>query len=280
MGSLIFKILKFLTPVIVIWIMSAAFGWIGGLIGFVACALVIAYTGRATFMFLAGSFKFNDNNELGLKLMEKAYKTGRLSAERALTFAFLVLRDGQVERAENLINKITYLKKNEIKKDYLMLAKVHNALILWKQGNLSDAIIALEELYDNGYKSTTFYGTLGYFYILDGQLTKALQFNLEAYEYNSTNFIIQDNLASNYLALAEYDKAQELYDKLLSQAPKFIEPYYNYAKLMEIRGNKSDAIEYYKKALEFEEKFLSTVTHEGIQAELDALLNSNDTEME
>ena len=280
MSSLILNIVKFIIPIVVIWIMATAFGWIGGLIGFVACVAVIAYTGRATFLFLAGSYKYNDNRELGLKLMEKAYKTGKLSGERALTFAFLVLRDGQVDRADKLINKITYLKKNEIKKGHLMLAKIHNALIMWKRGNLADAIIALEELYDEGYKSTTFYGTMGYFYILDGQLSKALQFNLEAYEYNSTNPIIQDNLATNYLALAEYDKAQEIYDKLLAQEPKFIEPYYNYAKLMEIRGNKGEAVNYYKKALEYEEKFLSTITHEDIKAKLEALLNSNDTEME
>ncbi len=280
MSSLIVNIIKIVAVIAVVWIMSGAFGLIGGIIGFLGCMIAICYTGRATILFYMGSYKFNINRQQGLMFMEKAYKTGKLSPENALTYAFLVLRDGQPEKAENLINKITYLKKKELKKDYLMLAKVNQALIVWKKGNLSEAILQLEELYDDGYKSTSFYGTLGYFYILDGQLSKALQFNLEAYEYNGTNLIIQDNLASNYMLLAEYDKAQEMYDKLLEQNPQFVEPYYNYAKLMEIRGNKQEAKEYYNRALTYEEKFLSTVTHDQVRADLEKLEGSNDTEME
>lgn len=280
MSSLIVNVLKIVAVILVVWIMSGAFGIIGGIIGLLGCMAVICYTGRAAILFYSGSYKFNQNRQRGLALMEKAYKTGKLSPENALTYAFLVLRDGNSEKAEKLINKITYLKKKELKKEYLMLAKVNQALIIWKSGKLSDAIIHLEELYDGGYKSTSFYSTLGYFYILDGQLTRALKFNLEAYEYNGTNLIIQDNLASNYMLLAEYDKAQEMYDKLLAQNPQFIEPYYNYAKLMEIRGNKQEAKEYYNKALTFEEKFLSNVTHEMVREDLKNLDKADDTEME
>ncbi len=268
MNSLLLNIIKIAAVFVVTWIMSNAFGFVGGIIGFLACIAVIAYMSRAVILFLAGSYKFNDNHELGLKLMEKAYKTGKLSTKYSLTYAFLVLRDGQLDKAEKLINKITYLKKQEIQKDYLMLAKINEAIIMWKKGELSQAIATLEEMYDKGYVSTTFYGTLGYFYILDGQISKAFKFNLEGFEYNGTNLVIQDNLANNYLLMAEYDKAQEMYDKLLKQNPEFIEPYYNYAKLMEIRGNKQSAIEYYNKALQYEEKFLSTITHEKIRSDL------------
>ena len=93
----------------------------------------------------------------------------------------------------------------------------------------------LEDAYDQNMISTTLYGTLGYFYILNNQTAKALEFNKEAYEYNKENAVIADNLAYNYILFGEFEKAEEIYKVVLATKPQFIEPYYNYALLLEKR---------------------------------------------
>ena len=250
---------------------KSAFGLTGGIAGFIISLAFGIFMMRAQIIFFIGQNKYIKNHQSGIKLMEKAYMSGKLPPRQSLMFAYLVLRDGDVDKAEKLINKITYLKKKELKYESLMTAKINQALILWKKGDLKQAIEMLEEIYSSGYKTTVLYGTLGYFYILDGQISKALDFNNEAYEYNGTNMIIEDNLASNCMLAADYDRAEELYNKLFTQNPEFIEPYYNYALLMKTRGNRQQAAEYFNKALQYPEKFLSTVTHDQIKKELEAL---------
>ena len=235
---------------------KSAFGAAGGIAGFLISFVFGIFMMRAQIIFFIGQNKYIKNHQSGIKLMEKAYMSGKLPPRQSLMFAYLVLRDGDVDKAEKLINKITYLKKKELKYESLMTAKINQALILWKKGDLKQAIEMLEEIYSSGYKTTVLYGTLGYFYILDGQIS---------------NMIIEDNLASNCMLAADYDRAEELYNKLFTQNPEFIEPYYNYALLMKTRGNRQQAAEFFNKALQYPEKFLSTVTHEQIKKELEAL---------
>ena len=127
----------------------------------------------------------------------------------------------------------------------------------------------LEELHDKGMCSTTLYGTLGYFYILSNEISKALEFNKEGYEYNCDNMIIEDNLGNCYILNSEFEKADEIYKKLFTQNPEFIEPYYNYGVLLEKRGMYDEAKKYYEKALEFPEKYLSTITHDEVKAAIE-----------
>ena len=49
------------------------------------------------------------------------------------------------------------------------------------------------------------------------------------------------------MLLGEYDKAKEIYEKLLAKAPTFPEPYYNYGLLQEKLGNKDEALESMKR---------------------------------
>lgn len=256
--------------IILTFIGGTTFGFIGGLIGFVAGLIVFAIVKRPTLLFLIGNSKYNaDKHEEAYKWMKRAYDTTKLAPSLSLTYAYLMIRDGMLSEAEAVINKVTYLNRRTITKEDMLTANLNRAIIKWKQENLSEAIEILEDMYKEGLKSTNLYGTLGYFYLLDNQVQKAMEFNIEGYEYNSDNMIISDNLGASYIANSEFEKADEIYSKLFNLEPQFIEPYYNYGMLMEKRGRYDLAKEYYEKALKYPEKYLSTVKHIDIEAAIE-----------
>ena len=249
---------------------GSTFGFFGGLIGFFAGVAVLFVINRATVFYVIGQRKYNagDHTE-AYKWMKKAYDTTRLKPGFALLYAYMMIRDGMLDEAEAVINKVTYLNSKEMTKSDKIDATLNRSIIIWKQNDLSEAIEILEEVYEKGLKSTTFYGTLGFFYLLANQNDKALEFNKEAYEYNSNNMIIKDNLGASYIASGEFEKADEVYSKLFEQNPEFMEPYYNYGMLMEKRGRYDIAKTYYEKALEFPEKYLSTISQDEIKAAIE-----------
>jgi tetratricopeptide (TPR) repeat protein len=265
-------LLLFLLVIVLTVIGSSTFGWIGGIVGFLMSLVILVAANRATVMFVVGQLRYNKDDHIGAyRLMKKAYDTTKLAPGFTLMYAYMMIRDGMLTEAETVLNKVTYLNRRELTKEDLALADINKAIIMWKQDRLSEGIELLEDVYESGMKSTTLYGTLGYFYILDNRIEKALEFNKEAYEYNSDNMIIADNLALNYILNSELEKAEEMYKMLLERNPSFIEPYYNYALLLEKRMQNDEALEYYNKALEYPEKYLSTITHKDVNEAIERL---------
>jgi len=128
----------------------------------------------------------------------------------------------------------------------------------------------LEEVFAT-YKTTTVYGSLGYLMLLKGDLEKALAFNQEAYEYNDNNSVIVDNLALNYYLLGELDKAEEIYEKLMTKNPTYPEAYYNYGLTLEAKNKIDKALEVMEKALDFKFSFLSNVSREEVENKIQEL---------
>ena len=73
------------------------------------------------------------------------------------------------------------------------------------------------------YETTNVYSTLGLLYNEKGDYEKALEFNLLAKDYNSSNPAILDNLGTSYFNLGEYDKAFETYQEAMKYKPTFPE---------------------------------------------------------
>ena len=99
---------------------------------------------------------------------------------------------------------------------------------------------------------------------MNKEFSKAENLAKEGVEYNATDLVSRDNLGQAYIEQGMLDEAEAVYDELLPQNPKFMEAYYNYATIMEKRGNLEKAKKNYEMALTFEEKFLSTITHDQI----------------
>lgn len=229
---------------------------------------VTAFLLRAEIMMLIATLTYSKNKEKSIELMKKAYRTGKLNPSAQLMYAYIVLRNGDLDSADTMINKITYLGKNILSKAELKKADFNRALICWKRGNLSDAIMMLEQLYSDGYLTSDMYNTLGYFYIANNETDKAIELTKEGIDFAPDNLVTADNLGQAYIMAGMLDEAQKLYETLIPKNPEFIEAYFNYATLLERRGMLTEARDNYEKALEYEEKFFSTVSREQVAAAL------------
>lgn len=225
---------------------------------------ILAFIFRADIMMFVGSIKYAENHEKGFKWMERASKTGLMRPKSKLTYAYLLLRNGYLDEAEAIINKTTYLGKHALKESDFKNADFNLALIHWKRGNLNDAIMEMEELYSDGFLNSMLYGSLGYFYIANNEIDKAVKLSEEGIKFNEDDMVTADNLGQAYIISGMLDEAQSLYDELFKKNPRFIEPYFNYGTLLEKRGELAEAKEYYQKALLCDEKYMSTVTHDTV----------------
>ncbi|MCK9479583.1 MAG: tetratricopeptide repeat protein [Firmicutes bacterium] len=208
------------------------------------------------------------------KWYDIAAKLGGMSFNNKLTNAYLLLKDGDIDKANKLfallsMERLTAPQKFQLKGAY--------ALVFWKRGEVDAAIEMLEEVVQNT-PTTSVYGSLGYMYIYNGNLSKALEFNLEAYEYNDTNAIIIDNLAYTYYKCGEFEKSKEFYEKLLEMNPTFPEAYYGYACLLAETGNAEKGIEMAQKALNSEFSFLTMINKQEISEFLADLQNTPSNE--
>lgn len=197
-----------------------------------------------------------------LAWFKRAHDTKKASPQISVSYSYLLLKNAEPEKAEEVLQQV--LKSNPAPGD-VNYAKSILSLVLWKKGDIDAAVDMLLEVIQT-YKTTSVYGSLGYLLILKGDLEKALQFNLEAFDYNSSDNIIQDNLGQNYYLLGMYDKSKEIYEALLEKKPSFPEPYFNYGLLLEKLGEREKATASIKKALDCKFSYLSSITREDVEA--------------
>lgn len=246
---------------------------------FLGIAAIIVYIGfwifikRAFIYEYRGRFLYTKNDlNKAFKYFEKAYNADGCSKGFKILYGYLLLKQGEIERSEKILNGLI---KSDITQSEEMQIKSNLALVLWKKGRIDESVEMLEKVYEQ-YKNTSVYGSLGYMYILKGDIEKALEFNKEAYEYNDTDNIILDNIGQTYYLSQEYDKAKEIYEKLIPKEPTFPEAYYNYGLVLLKLDMKNNALEQFKKALNYKFSFVSTITKEEIEQKIKELeVNEN-----
>ena len=192
------------------------------------------------------------NEEKGLEILSKLMSK-KPNLEMKVFYAFYLMKNGDFKSARKVFDELIFPCEKDMKKaskDIKVQVKQNYALLLWKEGNLAEAIKITEEIIKD-YKNTVVYGNLGYFYVLDGQKEKALEFNLEAYDFASDDAVICDNLAYSYYLNEEYDKAEEIYASMHNKKnpPSFPEGFYNYGLVALKKGDKEKAKELFEKAL-------------------------------
>lgn len=223
------------------------------------------YLSRPMLFNLIGSRKYATGQmKDALKWFERAHGTKKASPRISVSYAYLLLKNTEAEKAEAVLQQIL---KSNLKPEDISYTKSIMALVLWKKGEIDAAADMLQNVFET-YKTTSVYGSLGYLLILQGDLEKALKFNLDAYDYNSSDKIIQDNLGQNYYLLGMYDKSREVYEALLEKSPAFPEPWFNYGLLLEKLGEHEKALESMKKALECKFSYLSSIRREDVEAKI------------
>ncbi len=273
MSKVINKVLNVILWIVIPYaIVSSVIHYLGiefglGAIILICVALFLYF--KAPIYTLLGRYKYSSNHDEGFKWLEKAYKTGKMSPQQSLIYAYLLLRDGHLEKSERLITSVIHQKKDKLTEQNLLASDLNMAIISWKKNDLKGAIEKMEKVYESGYRSTVHYGTLGSFYIMNNQLDKAEEFCIEALDFNSSDASIRDNLGLLYIKKGEYEKAEEVYTSLFKDTePSFIEAYYNYGRVLEQKGDFDGAFSYYQMASGCPEKYLSTVKLGQVNAAL------------
>jgi tetratricopeptide (TPR) repeat protein len=219
------------------------------------------YFGKARASYAKGDM------ESAKKMLEKSIKTGRASTAVLISYSYLLLRMGFTDKADEVIQ---VLLDKKLKPNEEVGVKSNYALILWKKGKLDEAIALLTELYEKA-KNSTVYESLGYLLILKGDLDKAIEFNKEAYDYDSGNNIITDNLGQSYYLKGDYISAKRIYEKLMELTPEFPEPYYYYGSVLMELGKFEEALGMVKQALDYDFTSMNTITKEEVLSRVEYL---------
>lgn len=254
------------------------------LLGILAILIYLAYlmyTKRNNlFTSLANAAHLKGDIVQSLKWLNKAYKVDPNHHQIAITYGYNLLKYGDLDQAEKILEK---LLTSSTTKEQRTSINMNLALVRWKQNRLDEAISMLEEINER-MKTSVLYGSLGCLYVEQGDLAHALSYNLEAYDYNDSNTVILDNLGLNYILMNEWNKAEDIYNKLILLKPKFPEAYYHHGLVQLNKDEPTLAYESYVEALRQPFTHLSTISKELIESkkvELQEKLHMpNDTKIE
>ncbi len=225
--------------------------------------VVLVFWRRTRLLCLSARMNFRTGKtEKALKLFGIATRLGALDPEDLMYYGYVLLRSGNIDFSRDILTRASInAKKDSLKKRIKSML----ALVEWKEGNLELAIELMEDAMVD-FKSTNVYQNLGLLYNLRGNGKKALEFNLEAYDYNSEDLVIMDNLAESYALCKNTARAKELYEELLAKEPHFPEPYYSYGLILIAEGEKERGLSLIRESLSKKFSFLSIKSKEEVEA--------------
>lgn len=267
-----------LLSIAALWIIKKMFGTAVVLGLLLLCVIYLLWKKRATIITQIASQNYfiKGDAKKGKKFYEMAYKTGVMNADCKIAYSSFCLREKDFEKGRSLLNEV--LDSRHTSAEDKINARHNLAVLIWKEGNLDEALSILETVHKQR-PATNTYGTLGVLYLEKVKQSKnysdALEFMLDAYDYNDYDKTIADNLGELYLLMGEYEKAQEVYNKLLEQKLFTPMPYYNYGLVLKAMGDIEGARENFEKALDCRFTGVITVTKEMVQQQLESLVSEN-----
>ncbi|MBR0365301.1 MAG: tetratricopeptide repeat protein [Clostridia bacterium] len=262
--------MKLLNALLVALIIFCAFKY-NIIVGILATVIIIALAifyfvpqilrARARMAFAKGEF---DEAERWFRL---AMRTKRANADTRMEYAYVLLRTGKVDEAEQAVSELLRYK---LKPQTRAKAIIQRCMCYYKRGNLDEAIHDATELYNDGYRSINLYEMLGYFKILkDPMSQETFDFCAEAYDYADDDRDIRDNMLICYYNRGEYEKAKEISDKVLENNPPFVEAWYHAAQIDNKLGNYADAAEKLTHIKDCHRSYMTTVSEREV-SELEA----------
>ncbi len=243
-------------------------GPLGGLLVLAALVGWMFYRRRASMFYRNARKCFEEGDMEGAKnQLRKSVQAEPQNSIILSSCGFMLLKMGNPVEAERLLTRaVTAAKTPEEKYS----AQAMMSLLLWKKGQLEEAITLLSTVMEN-YKTSSTYSTMGFYQIERGNVEQALSFNREAYEYNDKNPVILDNYGSALLMAGEHAEALKIYEELIKLNPKFPEAWYNYGRLLEATDQDQEALRMYQEADTKKFWYTSTITREEVEENLRAL---------
>ncbi|NMA95553.1 MAG: tetratricopeptide repeat protein [Clostridiales bacterium] len=202
------------------------------------------------------------------RFYEKGMKKGMKRANHRLAYGVLLLNKGEFQKARDIFSSV--LTDFSQKEKQRTMAKLNLSLAYWKLGELDIAIEMLEEV-QLKYSTAKVYGALGYMLIESGDLDRALEYNLEAFDYADDDPVILDNLAQTYYRLNLMDQAKEYFLKAEDIKSDQVDTLYYLGLIYKEEGNIDLAREKLSAALDCDITPMNTITREEIQKIFDSL---------
>lgn len=266
--------LKLLLPLIGIFLI---YNFVSHKIGVIVLVLFLAayvVIKLPEFYMLSGNSKYNKGDRKGgLALMEKAYRTGKLNSSMVIYYSYCLMRENNEEYAQEILDE--YAASGKGTKADMCRAKHNKAIILRNMGKIREAFELMKEVHAE-LPATDTYGTLGLLYVdmfkKDGSiLDEAIAFLEEAYEYNSDDRTIADNLGVAYITANRLDDAQEIFGKLVSAKPNSPTSYYHYGCLLAEKGDKENAEDMFNRALRYPFTGVTAIKRQDVEEALQKL---------
>lgn len=253
------------------------FKFVGLTAGFIVLALALIY---GIYHFIPSYYIIKGNkayamgdDEASCAWYKKAYDTGRTKVETKASYAYILMRTGNADEAEKVLDTIIRVRGLDPKKKNL--AKQQRCMVYYRQGRIEEALEEAYELYNSGYKTSNLYSMLGYFKQLNNDpIDEVLAICEEAYEYDDDNRDILDNLSLCYYKLGRYEDAERISDKLLEKNTEFVEGCYHGAQIALKRGNLDKARKYVDMLAGCKRSGMTTITEEEIKQLSDEVENT------
>ena len=244
--------------VIICFLIMMAGYKIPGLILMAAVILFSIFRNRYFFNIIKGNKAYVAKDfDTTISEYRKAVSFKNVNASFIRGYILIELKHGEPQKAKETLDKI--LSERKFKDHEMLSLNVSNALITWKTGNLQGAVNKLKELLATD-KSVYIYETLTSLLLIDGRIEEALQLINEGLEYDENNNILKSNFGEANFKLGKTETAEEIFSSLVDENVLFIEPYYFYALILKVKGDKEKAVELLNKALDTNDSLLTTVS--------------------
>ena len=195
-----------------------------------------------------------------LSLLEIAVKLSG-NVKNKNFYGYMLMQNARFRDAVVVFNEIildkAILPANKV------TARVYRAMAKHKMGDKQEALEEAEEIFLS-VKNTLTYALLGYMRQSTGDA--ALDFCLEAYDYNDDDRDICDNLTVAYYMTGDLDAAQENADDVRERFPMFVEGFYHSAQILAKKGDKESALKLLGEIENCTRTVMTTVSEEDIKA--------------
>ncbi len=200
------------------------------------------------------------------KFYAKAVKLNTTNVPALYNYALDLLHNGEAKAALVLLQKA---QEHNTKLIYEKNIPLAIGSCYWLLGEIDKAIEimeGLEEKYD--YVNVSTLTTLGYLYILKGDLKKAEDYTQRAIEDTPEHAPAWDNMGQIYYSRGDIKKAKDYFKKALEYRENMVDSLYYMGLISEKEGNNTMAISYLSRAAQCDVSALNTVTLDQIKAKL------------
>ncbi len=160
------------------------------------------------------------------------------------------MQQGEIDKADRIAEKHTQIPRMKILKGYIEIAKDHPDKAYQYFKNAEED--GLKDDFNVQFGQGVALSRTG----LEEDLKQSITHFGRASELNSTNPSPYLNRGLALVQMHKYDEASEMYKKAIDIKKDYSTAYYDMGKLAELKINKEEAIDYYKKAVKYNRNHL------------------------